>query len=102
VYVSGGRAAQRPHERVDVTLSVLLAAVGDGSDHRALALQEGGDRLVDRASCKQVGRIDRVLLTEAVTAVLGLIVLGGRPVELEESDVRGSRQRDAMARDLDR
>ena len=37
-----------------------------------------------------------------MTAVLSLIVLGGRPVELEEGDVRGPRQRDAMARDLDR
>ena len=51
---------------------------------------------------EQVPGVDRVLLADAVAAILGLVVLGGRPVELEESDVRGARQRDALAGDLDR
>ena len=75
---------------------------GDGADHRSLALEQRRDRLVDRVGREQVGRVDRVLLADAVAAVLGLVVLGGRPVELEERDVRGARQRDALPGDLDR
>ena len=70
-------------------LLVLLAAVGDRFDHRPLALEQRGDRLVDRLGRQQVVGRDGVALADPVAAVLGLVVLGGGPVELEEGDVRG-------------
>ena len=46
---------------------------------------------------EQVPGGDRVVLADAVAAVLGLVVRGGRPLELEERDVRRARERDAVA-----
>ena len=39
-----------------------------------------------------------VVLADAVAAVLGLVVHRRRPLELEEGDVRGARERDALRR----
>jgi hypothetical protein len=97
-----GRSSQLPHQRVQDPLLVLLTAVGVRCDHRALALEQSRDRLIDRAGGEQVVGIDRILLADAVATVLSLIVLGGGPRELEEDDVRGARQREAVAGDLDR
>ena len=47
-----GRAAQLADERVEDPLLILLAPIGDGADHRTLTLQQGGDRLIDRACCE--------------------------------------------------
>ena len=55
-------APQFRDERVDDPMIVLLAPVGDGADHGALALEQGRDRLVDRVRGQQVGGVDRVLL----------------------------------------
>src|ERR1700691_3259258 len=82
---STARARYMPSsERVDDALVAFLAAVGDRADDRALALQQRRHRFVDRARRQQVPGVDRVLLADAVTAILSLVVLGGRPVELEE------------------
>src|SRR4029078_11602296 len=45
---------------------------------------------------------DRVALADAVGAVLGLVVHRGGPLELEERDVRGARERDALRGDARR
>ena len=97
-----GLPAQLAHERVDDALLVLLAAVGDRPDHRPLALQQRRDRLVDRLGGEQVVGVDGVALADPVAAILGLVVLGRGPVELQERDVRGTGQRQALAGDLDR
>ena len=95
-------ATQLCDERVDDPALVFIAPVGDGADNGALALEQGRNRLVDRVRREQIGRVDRVLLSDPVAAVLRLVMLGRCPVELEEGDIRGARERDPMAGDLDR
>jgi len=53
-----------------------FAPVGHGADHRALALEQRRDRLVDGAGGEQVARVDGVSLADAVAAVLCLGTLG--------------------------
>ena len=96
------RAAQLAHQCVHDALLVGRAPVGDRADDRTLLLEQRRDRLVDRARGEQVGHVDGVLLADAMAAVLGLIVLGRRPVELQEDHVGGACQRQALAGDLDR
>jgi hypothetical protein len=97
-----GRAAQFAHDRVDHSLLVLLAPVGDCRDDRALALEQGGDRLVDGLRGQQVPRIDRGRLPDSVAAILGLVVRRRRPVQLEERDIRRARQGQTLAGDSQR
>ena len=79
------------------------AAVGDRADDaRACCCDQLGHRLVDRVGGEQVPGGDGVALADPVAAVLGLVVHRRRPVELEEGDVRGARQRDALAGDARR
>ena len=68
----------------------------------ALARDQLGHRLVDRAGGEQVPGGDGVALADAVAAVLGLVVHRGRPLELEERDVRGAREREALRGDARR
>src|SRR5690606_13337698 len=55
--------------------------------------------LVDRLRRQQVPGGDRVVLADAVDAVLGLVVDRRGPLELQEADVRGARERDALGGD---
>ena len=68
-------------------------------DVGALALDQSRHRLVDRVGGEQVPGGDGVALADPVAAVLGLVVHGRRPLELEEGDVRGTGQRDPLAGD---
>ena len=63
-----------------------------------LRCDQARHRLVDRVGGQQVPGGDGVALADAVAAVLGLVVHRGRPLELEEGDVRRARERDALAR----
>src|SRR5215218_4111069 len=89
-------AAQLAHDGVDEPLLVADLAVGHRVDQAALALQQLGHRLIDRVRREQVPSGNRALLADPVQAVLGLVVAGGRPVQLEERDVGGARERDAL------
>ena len=67
-----------------------------------LRCEQLGHRLVDRVGREQVPGGHGALLADPVQAVLGLVVAGGRPVELEEGDVRGARERDPLRGGLHR
>ena len=67
-----------------------------------LRCEQLGHRLVDRVRRQQVPGGHGAVLADPVQPVLGLVVAGRRPVELEERDVRGARERDALRRGLQR
>ena len=84
--------------RFQIEVEDLEAAVATLSDQGAGFRNE----IVEGVGGKQIGSIDGVLLANAVTAVLGLVVLGGRPVELQERDIGGLGQSQSLAGHLDR
>ena len=66
--------AQRGGDRVHEAAALAAMTVRDRLDDAALAVQQLGDLLVDRPGREQVPRGDRVVLADAVAAVLGLVV----------------------------
>jgi hypothetical protein len=91
-----GLTGQLPRQRVHHCLVAFGVPIGNRPDHGTLVLEQRGDRLVDRAGGQQVPGVDCVLLADAMAAVLGLVVLGGRPVELKENDVGCLGKREAL------
>ena len=65
-------------------------------DDAALALDQARHRLVDRVGGQQVPGRHGVVLADAVAAVLGLVVHRRGPLELQEGDVGGAGERDAL------
>src|SRR4051812_22666404 len=89
-------SAQLAYDGLQQRLGLIAAAVGDRVDDPALAGDQLDHRLVDRLGGQQVPGRHRVLLADAVAAVLGLVVDRGRPLQIQERDVGGARQRDPL------
>ena len=94
----GAAAAQLLDELVQERALVEAAAVGDGRDQAALALQDRGHRLVDRPRGQQVQAVTASCCPIRWQPVLGLVVHAPGSTQLEEGDVRGARRASAPAR----
>src|SRR5690349_23833693 len=92
-------AAQRLDDRLHHGLGLVAPPVRDRADDAALAREYGRHVLVDRLGGEQVPRGHGVALADPVRAVLGLVVHRRAPLEIEERDVGGARERDALTAD---
>src|SRR5207244_2400331 len=93
---------QFAQETVDHGSLTGCGAVRDRVDDRALVVDQRGDALVDRVGGEQVPSGDVTVLADPVHAVLGLVVLGGRPAEFHEGHAGGGGEREPVRGGLER